>query len=83
MKASAFIPEALSHPKFGTSQEPNETALNLAFNTDLPVFPWYELPENAQRLRRFGIAMRTANMFAAAHLDTGAFGFSLDRKSVV
>ncbi|KAM5545250.1 hypothetical protein V8D89_001361 [Ganoderma adspersum] len=34
-----------------------ETPFNLAFNTQLGLFPWLELPENEGRLVRFGHAM--------------------------
>ena len=30
---------------------------NLAFNTQLGFFPWFELPENEGRLSRFGHGM--------------------------
>lgn len=49
--------------KIGASFEPNETAFNKAHNTSLPLFPWFELPENARRLNRFTIGMQgTQNM---------------------
>lgn len=60
MKASAYIPEAVLDPKLSNSAEPNEVAFNLAFSTSLAGFPWFELPENAYRLRRFGIGMKGA-----------------------
>jgi hypothetical protein len=50
----------LFDPKLGKSQEPTETAWNLAFKTDLNVWEWYELPGNEDRLRRFGMAMAVA-----------------------
>ena len=47
-------------PDFAQSGEPNKTPFNKAFDTNLPIFPWFELPENAYKLRRFGIAMEGA-----------------------
>lgn len=58
MKCSAFVPEVLLDPKVTNSGKANEAALSRAFGTDLDAFPWFELPENAYRLRRFGMAMR-------------------------
>ncbi|PSS38136.1 hypothetical protein PHLCEN_2v43 [Hermanssonia centrifuga] len=40
------------------SGEPNQTAFNRAFETNLPMFHWLDLEENASRRRRFnGIGM--------------------------
>ncbi|THG97673.1 hypothetical protein EW026_g4370 [Hermanssonia centrifuga] len=57
-KTSSFLTDALTDPKWTSSEEPNQTALNLAFKTDLTAFEWFELPENARRLRWFGLAMK-------------------------
>lgn len=47
----------LVDPKLANSDEPTQTPFNLAFQTSLGIFPWFELPENAQRLQRFGLGM--------------------------
>ena len=40
------------------SDEVTQTAFNKAFNEELPVWAWYEKPDQSGRLRRFGSAMR-------------------------
>ncbi|EKM58628.1 uncharacterized protein PHACADRAFT_253095 [Phanerochaete carnosa HHB-10118-sp] len=57
MKSGGYLQEALFDQKFARSQEPNETALNIAFDTKLPVWEWYEQKGNEHRRQRFGIAM--------------------------
>ncbi|KII89666.1 hypothetical protein PLICRDRAFT_108610 [Plicaturopsis crispa FD-325 SS-3] len=56
-KASAYLGEVFSNPDYVHSYAANRAAVNLAFNMDLPVFQWFELPENELRLHRFGIGM--------------------------
>ncbi|ESK87498.1 hypothetical protein Moror_10910 [Moniliophthora roreri MCA 2997] len=63
-KASAFMAEGVTRPGYALSDDPTKTAFNIAFQTDMSVFPWYELPENQDRLRTFGLAMEGGkNMF--------------------
>ncbi|KIP10225.1 hypothetical protein PHLGIDRAFT_266342 [Phlebiopsis gigantea 11061_1 CR5-6] len=57
MKAAAFLQEALLDPKISHSEEPNETALNVAFKTDRTIWDWFDMPENRSRLLRFGYSM--------------------------
>jgi hypothetical protein len=57
MKSAAYLQEAVSDPSWTHSGDPANAALQKAFNTDLPLWQWAELPENAWRLRRFGSAM--------------------------
>ncbi|TFY82517.1 hypothetical protein EWM64_g1487 [Hericium alpestre] len=65
-RAGTQLSTVLRDPKWGHSQEPTEAALNKAFNTPLPPFEWLELPENAYRLRRFGVGMDgTSKIFPA------------------
>jgi len=64
MKAAAYLQEALLDPKIAKSQEPNETALNLAFNTSLTAWEWFEQKGNEHRGLRFGIAMEHAKRAA-------------------
>ena len=63
-KASAQLAETLFDPKLGKSEEPNETALNKAFGTEVPVWEWFEQPSNASRLLRFGITMEGSKQAA-------------------
>lgn len=56
-KSSSCLTDMLLDPKLANSDEPTQTPFNLAFQTSLGIFPWFELPENAQRLQRFGLGM--------------------------
>lgn len=58
LKSSSYLEDALLGPETAKLHEPNETAFNLAFKTDMPYWQWLETPENEQRLARFGIAMK-------------------------
>ncbi|GJE87393.1 S-adenosyl-L-methionine-dependent methyltransferase [Phanerochaete sordida] len=57
MKAAAYLAETLLDSNTAQSQEPTQTALNLAFRTDLPAWEWLESKGNEHRLARFAIAM--------------------------
>lgn len=57
MKAAASLQETLLDPKTAFSQEPTETALNVAMNTKKNLWEWYEEKGNEQRLVRFGHMM--------------------------
>ncbi|KAJ3527088.1 hypothetical protein NM688_g8174 [Phlebia brevispora] len=84
LKSSGWLAETIMDEKFGPSQEPNETAFNKAYNTPLPVFPWWELPENALRLKRFGIGMQgTQNMASPGAILEGYGWKDLPKGSVV
>lgn len=72
MKSSAYMPETLFDPKYTNSDEPNEVAFNLAYSTNLTTFAWFELPENAYILRRFGLAMNGGQqLFKDTQADPG------------
>ena len=58
MKSASYLSETLLSEDMAKSGEPNHTAFNKAFNTDLSMFPWFALPENEYRLNRFNIAMQ-------------------------
>ncbi|KIP10236.1 hypothetical protein PHLGIDRAFT_266603 [Phlebiopsis gigantea 11061_1 CR5-6] len=60
MKAMAYLQDALLDPMLGFSEEPNGTAFNMAFNTKLPMFEWFEQKGNEGRLLRFAITMEAA-----------------------
>ena len=57
MKSASYLSETLLSADMAKSGEPNHTAFNKAFNTELSMFPWLELPENKYRFNRFSIAM--------------------------
>ncbi|KAF7792891.1 hypothetical protein EIP86_003992 [Pleurotus ostreatoroseus] len=57
-KSSGWLPETIIDKTVGASQEPNEASFNKAYDTQLSIFPWWELPENAYRDKRFGIGMQ-------------------------
>lgn len=61
MKGASFLQEALLDPQLAKSEEPTATAFNVAFNTKVPLFEWYEAKGNEQRRIRFGTAMQVAN----------------------
>ncbi|EKM60303.1 uncharacterized protein PHACADRAFT_203537 [Phanerochaete carnosa HHB-10118-sp] len=47
--SAAHLSEFLLDPKTAMSQELNNTAFNIAFNTDIPVWEWLEKKENERR----------------------------------
>ncbi|KAF8896767.1 S-adenosyl-L-methionine-dependent methyltransferase [Gymnopilus junonius] len=61
VKSSAYLYEALTDPEFSKKADPFHTAFNLAYKTNLPLFPWLGQAGNEQRLRRFGIAIDGGN----------------------
>ncbi|KAF2093822.1 S-adenosyl-L-methionine-dependent methyltransferase [Rhizodiscina lignyota] len=55
--------------KFQGSQEPNETAFNLAFDTPLPMFGWMgQHPEVAQRFKRLMVGMTKSEKYSPRYL---------------
>lgn len=64
MKAASHLQETLFDPKLAASQEPTETATNVAFGTKLSVFEWFETKGNEHRLVRFGITMEGSKQAA-------------------
>ena len=56
-KGSAFILEYLKDPQTAFSDEPTDTLFHCVFDIDVPLWEWYELPEQSYRGRRFGVAM--------------------------
>lgn len=70
-KASAYLQEVLDDPTIADSGDPTKAALYKALNTNLSSFEWLELPENAHRLRRFGLAMRGVNELSKAAVAQG------------
>ncbi|KAL0961428.1 hypothetical protein HGRIS_006374 [Hohenbuehelia grisea] len=57
-KASAYLNETLTNPVSACSPEPVHSPFHRAFEIDLPVWKWYEHPEQAYRRRRFALGMQ-------------------------
>ncbi|KZV76595.1 O-methyltransferase [Peniophora sp. CONT] len=73
MKAAAYMSEAMFDPPYAKSGKPTETALNIAFKTDLSAFEWLEIEGNEQRLARFTITMDASRRVAP---DAAIAGFN-------
>ncbi|KAJ6576453.1 O-methyltransferase-domain-containing protein [Mycena vulgaris] len=56
-KASTMLLENMTDPKTAFSDDPTHSPSQRVFKHNLPIFDWYELPENTYRRRRFGIGM--------------------------
>ncbi|KAJ3559927.1 hypothetical protein NM688_g39 [Phlebia brevispora] len=83
-KSAAWLTETVTDKKIGFSQEPNETAFNKAFGTQLAMFPWLELPENILRLKRFALGMKgTQSMAPPSNILQGFDWKDLPKGSVV
>ena len=67
MKAAAYLPETLLNPEIASSQEPTETAFNVALDTKLPCWGWLEAEGNESRRIRFGMAMEGAKRASDAN----------------
>lgn len=50
--------EVLTDPATADSFEVTKTPFNKALQTPLPLFAWFNQPENNHALKTFGIAMR-------------------------
>jgi len=59
LKTAAFMAECITQPGYAISDDPAKTAFNIAFNMNLGIFQWYELPENEERRRMFGVALKS------------------------
>ncbi|KAI0087132.1 S-adenosyl-L-methionine-dependent methyltransferase [Irpex rosettiformis] len=62
---AAHFSDVLFNPNLTNSGEPNETAFNLAFKTDLPYFEWLSKPEQAYKNKRFITGMHAGNRISA------------------
>lgn len=61
MKACAYLPETLTDPKTAFSEEPSQSAVQLALGTDKALWDYYDTPEGKERGQRFAIVMSGAN----------------------
>ena len=65
MKAAAHLKDVLLDPELSFSQEPTETAFNVAIRTELPAWDWFDLEENNFQRIRFGVAMEGSKQAAS------------------
>ena len=80
--ASAKLVEAVE--RYGDSQELNESAWNVANNTELPIFRYLEgHPERAQRFAKTMAALTTTDGYHVRHLLNGYDWKSLGEATVV
>lgn len=55
--------------RFKGSEEPSETAFNIAYDTPLPMFPWMgQHPETAQRFKRLMMSMTASEKYSPRYL---------------
>ncbi|KAF9891429.1 hypothetical protein FE257_004285 [Aspergillus nanangensis] len=74
LRVASFLADALDH--WPDSQQRNETALNLAYNTPLPKFDFFATePERAARFSRAMMGMASHDRFGLHHL-IGAFDWA-------
>ncbi|KAF8990766.1 O-methyltransferase [Cyathus striatus] len=84
VKGAAYLTETLTDPKTAYSVEPNETPWNIAYKTDIPLFAWYDKPENEMHQKRFSAAQAgTTKMEPADAILTGFDWSSLPAGSTV
>lgn len=70
--------------RFKGSEEPNETAFNIAYDTPLPMFPWMgQHPETAQRFKRLMMSMTASEKYSPRHLAEGYDWAALGAGTVV
>ncbi|KAF8891394.1 S-adenosyl-L-methionine-dependent methyltransferase [Infundibulicybe gibba] len=60
-KSSAYLKEAMTDPCYANAEDPTHAAFNKAYNTNLPLFTWYEQPGHEARLSRFGMVFEGAS----------------------
>lgn len=81
-KASGYLTNVVLDKAPTITGELN-TPLNRAFNSDVDLFSWYEMPENRVRFRRFGMAMDVARRLSPpGTILKGSTGSTLLRKYV-
>ncbi|EJD00244.1 S-adenosyl-L-methionine-dependent methyltransferase [Fomitiporia mediterranea MF3/22] len=61
MTAAQGFREVMLDPKTAFSEEVNDSGFQRAFKTELPLWEFYELPENHYRRDRFNLVMSSAN----------------------
>ncbi|KAI5119287.1 hypothetical protein M0805_008066 [Coniferiporia weirii] len=56
-KSSAYLTDTVLNPDLTNSFDVDKTPFNLAYRTNLPIWGWFEQPENKAELRLFSLAM--------------------------
>jgi len=70
----------MTDPTSVDSGEVTKTAFNRAFDEELPIWAWFEKPDQNLRLRRFGSAMQgVAALQPADAILSGKLYFCTDR----
>lgn len=70
--------------RFKGSEEPNQTAFNIAYDTPLPMFPWMgQHPETAQRFKRLMMSMTASEKYSPRHLAESYDWSALNQGTVV
>lgn len=59
--SSPHLLENLKDPATANSDEPNCAPFNRAFKVDVPLWVWYDHPEQSYRRERFALAMHGAS----------------------
>ncbi|KAG6865590.1 hypothetical protein C0991_001139 [Blastosporella zonata] len=73
-KYSSQLFENIKDPKTAYSSEPTHSPFNRACGVDVPIWAWYETPEQSYRRRRFAIGMYgLAQMQPPDLLDDGPY----------
>ncbi|GJJ14339.1 hypothetical protein Clacol_008603 [Clathrus columnatus] len=93
IKGSAYLPDVLTDPVMGSSEDPSHTPLavcyrgvcfSLLFKTDKSCFDWFEEPGNEFRLKRFAAAMEGTSKFDPPNAILSGFKWeSLDSNALV
>ncbi|KAF5353683.1 hypothetical protein D9758_008626 [Tetrapyrgos nigripes] len=83
-KSAAYAWETLVDPEMGKSSETTAAPFNKVYNTKETFFSYYELPEQIDRRRRFGIAMQGVEKMQPPSAILNAFDWDkLPSESVV
>jgi hypothetical protein len=83
-KSAAYLWETMTDPASANSGEVTKTAFNRAFDEELPIWAWFEKPDQNLRLRRFGSAMQGVAALQPADAILSAFDWkSLPKDSIV
>lgn len=61
-KASSYLTETMLDPATAKSDSTTQAAMNVAMRTSDDYWTFIDKPENAYRLRRFGVAMQGARV---------------------
>lgn len=71
-KASSYLTETMLDPATASSDSTTQAAMNIALKFDDDYWTFIDRPEQAYRLRRFGVAMQGARvMMPEIHIVDG------------